>query len=271
MEGYCSGCAKTSPERTLHVLESSVNHHLSFSKEVDVPTQFGKFKLIDSEGNQCSWCAHQFLLRSPQLVEAIELEDIEAGAIKFLAAYEACLSSGSSKRQAHCATGLALPVGENVDDPTIMEISRIDFITRGLSEGLHNPSVSVFKVIASSSNSIFNQQRSMLPMMFPTIAARLLAATDESRHGLNVSANDFRADLISLSPCGACILERHLEAMTIIRTSNPDIQSNRAFLICDSHYPRSGLTNIEGVLNYVFRLIPQMDFPLTYAVTQNTK
>jgi hypothetical protein len=256
--------------RTLHVPESPANHHISFSfsKEVDVPTQFGKFKLTDSEGNQCSWCAHQFLLRSPQLVEAIELEDTEAGAIKFLAAYEACLSSGSSKRQAHCATGLALPVGENVDDPTIMEITRKDFIKQGLSGGLHDPSVSVFKVIASSANSIFNQQRPMLPIMFPTMAARLLEATDERRHGLNVSGNEFRADLISLLPCGACILERHVEAMTIIRTNNPDIHSKLSFLICDSHYPRSGLTNIEGALNYVFRLIPQMDFPLIYAITQ---
>ena len=63
---------------------------------------------------------------------------------------------------------------------------------------------------------------------------RILKSAAENRHGSNSTAADFRRELAALPACGSCILERHIESMTIVRsTRDLDVDSERAFLDVD--------------------------------------
>ncbi len=92
----------------------------TFSKQLRVPTQFDVYKLPDGLGNQCSWIAHQFAHQASELVASLE-EGNETGDATFLAVYHHCMVTGSALRRAHCAAGLSLPVGENVDDEAVLK------------------------------------------------------------------------------------------------------------------------------------------------------
>jgi len=259
--GFCSQCKESKGVTAATQSGSKCADSSLFSFEATVPTQFDKYKLTEGQGNQCSWCAHEFANCANDLVAAAEAGD--AGA--FAVVYDQCMQRGSQLRQQHCSTGLALPVGENIDDPAILSTAKVNIVG-----DIIDPLVLTFKIIQSAPMSIFRQQREMLPMMFPALVFRIAAATDEGRHGANASRRNFIDALGKLPPRGVCIIERHVEAMTLIRTNDPNLLSDRAFLLCDSHYPRAGLTSLRLAEDYVFRLIPGAEFPLIYGITTTT-
>lgn len=268
-DGYCSACFKKIS--SVHNITSNTpgpgmwprsSFETKFSKQFRVPTQFDAYKLPDGLGNQCSWIAHQFSQNASELIAALG-EDNECGDAKFLAIYNTCMSTGSALRRAHCASGQSLPVGENVDDEAIL---RATAAGTAASDTAHT--LSRFQIVAAAPGSIFHQQLPLIPVLFPELANRILKSVAEDRHGTNSTPADFRRELAALPACGACILERHIESMTIIRTHEVDVDSERAFLICDSHSTVSGLTDLTGAINFTLRLIPKGDFPLTFATSK---
>lgn len=226
---------------------------VSLKNPVRVPTQFDEFKMADS-GNQCAFCAHQFALRSEALLSALKcgsgLADV----------YRACLQKGTAMRQTSCDSGGALPVGENIDDPVVLQS-----VTRTIHDdpSTKDPNLCPPRIIRAAPGSIFHQQRPLVPMMFPDpdLASRIMAASDEARH-----PEATRADLESVLSClpegGVVVLERHIEAMALIRTCSDD--PLEMFLVCDSHATRCGLVSFEDAVKYVFGLIPRADFPLIF-------
>lgn len=237
-------------------LASALAGDVAFLDAVRVPTQFDEYKM-EGGGNQCAFCAHQFALRSHDLLAAVGSADV------FVAFYRRCMQQGTAHRQARCESGLALPVGENIDDPIVLQSVEI---TIRDDPGATDPHLGPPRIIRAASTSIFHQQRPMVQIMFPNLAlaSRIMASSDEARHPESSRA-EFEATVRGILPGGVVVLERHMEAMTLVRTHDAD--PCRAFLICDSHATQNGLTSADGALQYVFRVIPRADFPLVYMST----
>ena len=221
-----------------------------------MPTQFDEFTMGD-RGNQCAFCAHQFALRAGALLDAM------AAGTDVVQGYRACMAAGTAKRQRSCDAGTALPVGENIDDPVVLRSAQE---TLRDDPSATDPRLSPPRIVRASPGSVFHQQRPFIAQMIPDpqLAARVLAASDEERHPEATRA-DFEAALRALPAGGAMVLERHIEAMTLIRTRSAG--EGEAFLVCDSHATRCGLATFDGAVQYVFGLIPRADFPLTFMCT----
>jgi hypothetical protein len=188
-------------------------------------------------------------------VEAFEGRDEKA----FLSLYREAMLEGSRLRKSLCDVGEALPVGENIDD---------EYILASLRERSHRTEFE-FRVIFAAENSVFHQMRPMLTLQVaPKFADRVMTASDQARHGVSASRGDFESALRSLKALDACVLERHAESMALIRTTHP-ISGDSAFLVCDSHFPSSGGCSLTQALEYVFRLIPNADFPLVFTCLES--
>merc|ERR1711861_124418 len=113
LAGAAASAALTAGAPAQHSNGSGVAD-VCMKKAVGVPTQFDEFKMAD-QGNQCAFCAHQFALRSEALLTAMK------SGSGFVDVHRACLQKGTAMRQMSCDSGGALPVGENIDDPVVLQ------------------------------------------------------------------------------------------------------------------------------------------------------
>jgi hypothetical protein len=182
--------------------------------------------------NQCSWVAHEFVLRGVALVTARSGDEAA-----FRATYGEVLDTGSNARLLKGSA--ALSMGENVDHAAVRERA-----SRAGLTSLGKPFCAIGSVV---------KLEAMRAMAFAagTLGALAFGQVDPRRPGVHNCAEGlsaFGTGLVALAPGGGALVCRNSKSLAVLRNAH---EGGEAFLILDSHCSEAALLPLPAAFKYV--------------------
>jgi len=181
---------------------------------IDVDSQYEK-KYAAISSNQCSWCAYEFANNAQEFRKLWLKKDFD----KFTELYNKCILNGSNYRK-DCNK---YTCGENIDDDNIIkQYNNISIIDKCVT------------ILNESNKDIINILPSELKNVF--FIRDDIPQKDLNFLKMRIDTNKFKNFII---------VNRFGQSFTIIPLYNSK------YIIMDSHCRKCGITNIEGIINYL--------------------
>jgi hypothetical protein len=244
-EGFCSRCkviaagAGAPSKAPIESASSSLTHLAALASESggrivvsELPLQTDAAHSAIAS-NQCSWVAHEFVLRGEALVATAR----SGGEAAFRATYGEALDRGSNARRLKGSA--ALSMGENVDHGAVREHARRAGLT-----SLGEPFCAVGSVVK------LEAMRAMASAA-GALGALAFAQVDPRRPGVDncpEGLSAFGTGLAALAPGGSALVCRNGKSLAVLRNAH---EGGEAFLILDSHCSEAALLPLPAAFKYV--------------------